>query len=324
MQMLPKSGDKVLWARFLPVGDVLQSGAEAMLFKQCFPDTELTFLTKQPYAQLVEDQPWCDKVITGDKKPMSEFNATLAKMKQGGYDWFISDNHGGRSALLAYISKIPHTVGTAPLQFLYGETLEKFFARAGIKNKDRTERAFFPTQENKALAQDALSALPEKKLFAIIGASKEERMWPVENWADFLRLVIDEGWGVFLCGNGETEQKFANSLEQTLCSKNLFNGVGKFTLKQLFGVADCCTAAVGNDTGTLHLASLSGLPTVGISDCNQYEWLGLTMPWFIGLSADETPTQGVHSSGGHSRELLATITAERVREALDRVLADGR
>jgi len=312
----------VLWARFLPVGDVLQSGAEAMLFKQHFPDTELTFLTKPAYAQLVEDQPWCDKVITGDKRPWGEFKSTLAKLKQGGYSWFISDNHGGRSALLAYMSKIPHTVGTAPLQFLYGETLEKFFARAGIKNKDRTQRAFFPTQENKTLAQNALSVLPEKKLFAVIGGSHEEKMWALERWCEFLRPMLEENWGVFLCGHSETEQKFAKEIENKLDDKNIYNGAGKFTLKQLFGIADCCTAAVGNDTGTLHLAALSGLPTVGISDYNQYEWLGYTMPKFKGLYVYETPKIYVNSSS-HSREIIATITEEKVREALEKALAIG-
>ena len=317
-KLLPKAGDKILWIRFSPLGDVVQSGAEAMLFKKRFPDTDLTFLTTTPYAELVAEQPWCDKVIIGNKRPWAEFKKTLAKIK-GKYDWLISDNHGGHTAALSLFSKIPNTVGTFSMQFMYGESLEKFFARAGIANKDRKEPSFFAEKEDIEYAKAVLSKLPDKKLFAIIGASKEERMWPEENWRELLKSLLDEGWGVVLSGNGKREKTVADKLETILNNPNVFNSVSKFSLKQLLGVVSNCNVAVGNDTGTLHLAALSGIPTIGLSDCNQFEWLGLCTPWFIGLCADKTPTKEIHSSHGHSREKLASITAEEVKEQIEQL-----
>ena len=70
---IPKPKDKVLWIRYWAFGDVLQAAAEAQQFKAIFPDVHLTFLTKPLYADLIKEQPWCDDVIAGDKRPMSAF-----------------------------------------------------------------------------------------------------------------------------------------------------------------------------------------------------------------------------------------------------------
>ncbi len=45
-------------------------------------------------------------------------------------------------------------------------------------------------------------------------------------------------------------------------------------------VAKSCTAAVGNDTGPLHLAALGGTPTLGFFGVTDAWEMNFRMPWF--------------------------------------------
>lgn len=323
--ILPQKGDHVLWIRFWALGDVLQSGAEAMLFKERFPDTRLTFLTEPAYADLLAEQPWCDSVIAGYKRPWPEFKATLGEIKSNKFDWVISKNHGGKTALLSIFSGVKNRVGTTAFPFFYTESLDHFFHKAGIDIKDRSHPSFFADTKSKKWVDGLLAGLPEKKLFAIVGASNERKMWPIGHWHDFLSQVADSSWGIILVGSGSEERAFAERLELGLNSKNIINTVDRLDLLQLAAIASSCDIAVGNDTGVLHLSSLIGTPTIGLSDYDQFDWLDLTMPWFTGLSAMGKPTKHINSIRGRSAEYLAEISPEQVLEtflALNRRIND--
>ena len=66
---------------------------------------------------------------------------------------------------------------------------------------------------------------------------------------------------------------------------------------------------MGNDTGPLHLAALSGVPTIGIADYDQFKKICLDLPWFSGLSA----ASGLNfaKSGKRSKKLLSGISPEK-------------
>lgn len=307
---------RVLWVRFWALGDVLQSAAEARLFKKRFPNTHLTFLTKPQYADLLRGQPFIDDVISGDKKPWSEFFGTLKKIKQKKIELMISTNHGGKTAIMGLLSGIPQRVGSCPAQFLYHHKLEDWFINVGVNFQDRSEPAIFAPQEAITKAEELLRELPPRRLFAIVGASAVNRMWALEHWGKFLTGILADDWGVVLVGNGKLEEDFAKALSDKLQHKNILNTAGTLSISELSGVASLCSACVGNDTGTLHLAALSGVPTVGLSDYDQYEWLGFRMPWFAGLSAAGKPAHRINSNRGRSAEVLNTITPEKVADEL--------
>lgn len=309
---LPERNSRVLWIRFWALGDVLQSAAEAMLFKERFPDVHLSFLVQPEYADIIKEQPWCDNVIPAYKSPFKEFKRTLKLVREGNFDWIISQNHGGKTAIISLFSGVKNRVGKTLLPFFYTETLNNFWVRSAINNKERIKPSLIASKENVAWAMDHLSTLPERRLFAIIGASNECKMWPLGNWIEFLVSVLKDGWGVVLIGNGDKEIDFANKLQLTLGHKNIKNTVGTLTLVQLLSIASVCTTAVGNDTGTLHLASLSGLPTIGLADYDQFEWIGLTMPWFTGLSAADKPRNRKNSVRGRDASILAKINPQKV------------
>lgn len=317
----PKSGDRVLWIRYWAFGDVLQAAADAKQFKALFPDTHLTFLTKPLYAGLLSEQPWCDDVIAGDKKPFGKFMATLSDVRSGRFDWVVSTHHGGHTALMCLMSGVENRVGTVPFfPFAYKEGLSVFLKRVGITPETRPESVISVSGDNAAAAEIRLAGLPRKKLTAIIGASSDVKKWPLDNWVCFLRKVLAEGWGVILVGDGESEENFASELQGRLSHENVCDLTGKLSITELAGVVSVCDVAVGNDTGTLHLSALSGVPTIGLADYDQFRSVGFTMRNFIGLSM--APESEYAKTRKRSRELLAAITPEVVWNALEELCTE--
>lgn len=311
----------VLWVRFWALGDVLQSAAEARNFKKRFPNAHVTFLTMPAYAELLRMQPYIDDVIAGNKKPWSEFWRTLKTIKSKNFDAMISTNHGGKTALMGLCSGIKNRIGRCPAQFLYHHELSKWMTEMGVDLADRSERSIFSSDESRICASKILKKLERKRLLAIVGASSPNRMWSLQNWEKLLTGLVADGWDIVLSGSGRLEEDFAAALLSTLPEQNIINTAGKLSLSELSGAASLCSACIGNDTGTLHLAALSGVPTIGLSDYDQYESLGFRMPRFIGLSSMGKPKHKINSNRGRSYEFLNLISPEKVAHEL-RVLME--
>jgi heptosyltransferase-1/heptosyltransferase-2 len=288
----PRSGDKVLWRRFSAFGDVLQAAAGAHRFKMKYPDTHLTFLTKPEYANILEVQPYIDDLLFWDiKKRPLDFFRVLRTIRAWNFQWLFSLHRGTAAACISLFSRIPLRFGyNSGMQFCYRGTHWESLDNLGVDFKNRDGQAIFTTPEDRAAAKAMLSGLPEKKLFAVIGASKPQKFWPVRHWIEFLSPLTREGWGIVLNGHGEKEARTAREIEDALESCTLKNSaprsrvalnlVGRTPFPLMAAVAQTCTAAAGNDTGPLHLAALAGTPTLGFFGVTDAYGMGFRMPWF--------------------------------------------
>jgi ADP-heptose:LPS heptosyltransferase len=77
-----------------------------------------------------------------------------------------------------------------------------------------------------------------------------------------------------------------------------------------------CDMAIGNDTGPLHMASLSGIPTLGIFDYIQPAEVGYAMPWFACVVSRNEPLQTFYAKK-RCQSVLAEISSDKVRRAFD-------
>jgi ADP-heptose:LPS heptosyltransferase len=286
----------VLWIRFWAFGDVLEAAADAFNFKRRFPYVHLTFLTHPEYADLIRLQPYVDDVITGRKKPLAEWRQTLQKVRAGRYRWVIGGDRGGHTAFLVRFSGgfcRTYRIGEHPifpLSLNYHISLRSWLGAYGVDPEDRSAPSVFAEE-----AQEKQEALlrrflkPERRLLVLIGAGneqKEKKKWPTERWIEFLRPLALEGWGIILNGHGPAEEAIGRQIEDAVGSPNLLNLVGKLDFVQMAGVAACCSLAVGNDTGPLHLAALSGVPSMGLFARSTSRSVGLRMPWFREVCAE--------------------------------------
>ncbi|NLV82783.1 MAG: hypothetical protein GXZ18_07285, partial [Synergistaceae bacterium] len=56
-----------------------------------------------------------------------------------------------------------------------------------------------------------------------------------------------------------------------------------------------------------------------LADYDQFDWLGLTMPWFTGLSAAGKPRNRKNSIRGRDADLLAKIDPQLVLRNLNNI-----
>jgi heptosyltransferase-1/heptosyltransferase-2 len=294
----PMPGDKALWIRFSAFGDVLQAAASAQRFKMKYPDVRLTFLTQPEYADILRIQPYIDDLICWDvkRRPLN-FLKTIWTIRAARFDWLFSLHRSGASALIAFFSRAFWRFGyNSVLQLCYHTTHWEFFDAFEIDAASRDTPAIFTTPEDREKARIILSDLPEKKIFAIIGASKPQKFWPVQHWIDFLTRLAAEGWGIVLNGHGETETRVAEDIEKALQSRGIegrriVNTVGRTPFPLMAAVAQACAAAAGNDTGPLHLAGLLGVPALGFFGVTNAYRAGYRMPWFHSVTVS-CPNEG--------------------------------
>ncbi|MDR2136818.1 MAG: glycosyltransferase family 9 protein [Synergistaceae bacterium] len=278
----PQPGDKVLWIRFSAFGDVLQAAASAQRFKMKYPDVHLTFLTKPEYAEILKIQPYVDGLLFWDvKKRLRDFFKVVRKIRASNFKWLFSLHRGAAAALVTLFSGIRWRFGyNSGMQLCYKTTHWECLDILGVDFKTRDRAAIFTTPEDREKAESILSGLPDKKIFAVIGASKPQKFWPVRHWIEFLSLLTDEGWGVVLNGHGEAEARTAEEIENALRNRNVRNLVGQTPFPLMAAVAEAATVAVGNDTGPLHLAALVGTPTLGFFGVTNAYGMDFRMPWF--------------------------------------------
>ncbi|MDR1377451.1 MAG: glycosyltransferase family 9 protein [Synergistaceae bacterium] len=311
----PQPGEKVLWIRFSAFGDVLQAAASAHRFKMKYPEVHLTFLTHLNYAKILEIQPYIDDLLFWDvKKRPWDFFRVLREIRASNFKWLFSLHRGAAAASIAFFSGVRQRFGyNSGMQLCYKTTHWECLDKLGVDFKNRDEAAIFVLPEDREKAESMLSGLPDKKIFAVIGASKPQKFWPIQHWIKFLSPLVAEGWGVVLNGHGETEARTAREIEEALRSRTVLTLVGQTPFPLMAAVAATCSVAVGNDTGPLHLAALVGTPTLGFFGVTDAYGMDFRMPWFrearvscpqagcrnyrcpVDCLADISPAQALHA-----------------------------
>lgn len=316
----PQAGDKLLWIRFNAFGDVLQAAASAYRFSRRFPEVRVTFLTDPKFVKILSQQPYIHEVIAWDtQKKNLDFLKILAHAR-GGYRWLVSMHRGAAAAAVSFLSGIPKRFGyNGGTQFAYTGTPWEFLDALDVDFTCRDEPCIFASEEDSRLAQGLTERLPEQKIFAVIGASQRQKLWPVEHWIDFLRPLLAQGWGAILNGYGDKEERMALEIANELKSPNLRDLSGRLPFPLMAAVAKNASIAVGNDTGPLHLAALAGTPTLGFFGPTDAHEMSYRMPWFRQLKAP-CPRAGCHDYAC-PKACLADISPESALAAFQALAA---
>ena len=86
---------------------------------------------------------------------------------------------------------------------------------------------------------------------------------PVETAVELIEKLNKAGKTVLYFGAGKDSRAYADELKKRGCI-NFVDLTDVTTIYQLANVMRLCQAVISIDTGTVHLAYASGVPTVGI------------------------------------------------------------
>ncbi|BCM24566.1 lipopolysaccharide heptosyltransferase I [Methyloradius palustris] len=103
--------------------------------------------------------------------------------------------------------------------------------------------------------------LPENYVIAFHATSRDSKLWPVDHWIALGKALQAKGFTLVIPWGNEDEHLRANTIAENVASSIV---LPKFGLATLAGVIGKATAAIGVDTGLIHLAIALKIPSIAI------------------------------------------------------------
>ncbi|UVK41075.1 lipopolysaccharide heptosyltransferase I [Mesorhizobium sp. AR10] len=107
----------------------------------------------------------------------------------------------------------------------------------------------------------SLTGIGGKTALLLHGTSREDKKWPVEDWIETARLLVDKGIAPVTTWSNDREKAVAEAIVKAVPQTVL---VPKLPLAEIAAIIGGSTLVIGADTGLTHLASAFGLPTVAV------------------------------------------------------------
>lgn len=157
-------------------------------------------------------------------------------------------------------------------------------------------------------------------------ASKDERNWVTERYAQVADHASEQGYQVILCGSpSEREIQLGQQISQRM-THPVTNLIGQTSLKQLLALLQRADVVLAPDSGPAHMATTQGTPVIGLyahsnpKRTGPYLSLNTTVSVYeqclqqqYGKSSSELPW-GTRVKGA---ELMNQITLDDVIEQFD-------
>jgi len=201
----------------------------------------------------------------------------VAELKREGYSRVVNITHTPESALIAEMGGAPDIRGAR-------------FDRKGLWSADPWENLFraslsprdwgaFHLVDLHSLSAGVSSSKPEAKSPAVdgelriglqLGANSPLRRWPVASFAETARRIAALLPVKFLLFGSKEEAPLAMEFIAS-AGVNSLDLTGKTAIDDLAREVDRCRLVISGDTGTIHLAAMRGIPSIGV-------FLGMARP----------------------------------------------
>ena len=173
----------------------------------------------------------------------------------------------------------------------------------------------------------------EKYYVLSLGADKSYREWEVDSYAEIAKSIFEKTkWIGLICGT-EKESHLGEQI-QKICDVPLENYAGRTTLTQLAWLLAKSKILISNETGTAHIASAVGTPTVCILGGGHF---GRFAPYpalpgqtnFFNAVFHKMPCYGCNwecvfsFNKGEPAPCIANVSVEAVWKEVEKIIEDG-
>lgn len=261
---------KILIIRLSSIGDIVLTTPVVRCVKQQVPDCELHFLTKAKFADVLQNNPYIDKLILlGDS--LSETIATLRDEK---YD-FIVDLHKNIRSFLIKMSLCRPSSSFNKLNFrkfllskLHIDIMPKthivdryFGATKRLKvENDGQGLDFFFSEVEKNDKLPFPETFRSNYIAIAVGAQHYTKIYPAEKVGELCQMLYPNK--VVLIG-GKTDVERGKQIV-AMSQGNVLNACGQLSLRQSALALWHSDFVIANDTGMMHIAAALRKPLVSI------------------------------------------------------------
>lgn len=272
------SGPNILVIKLGALGDFVQAMGPFAAIRAHHPGAHITLLTTAPFAELAQASPYFDEVWLDDKPPLWRIDkvAALRRRLLGGqftrvYDLQTSDRSSWYFRLIGWPgraggqSNIPEWSGIAKgcshphanprrddMHTI--ERQREQLAMAGIKAVPAPDLAW-------AEAAPGQFDLPVPFVLLVPGGAphRPAKRWPVERFSALAGWLVERGITPVLLGT--VKEKTEIEAIVTACPQAV-DLSGRTGFPDIIALARRAEAALGNDTGPMHLIAAGGCPSV--------------------------------------------------------------
>ncbi len=273
-----RAPSRILVIRLHAIGDVAITFPACSSLRQHFPTSHLDFLTSETCADLPKALTIFNRVHIFPHAQNRWERLSYAVMwsfalRRYHYDVIIDLQRNWVSRMIRFCS-LPRFWGefdrVSPKPA--GDCVLETFHMTGFE----TVQAVYRMSLRADLQSEAAEILMEqgwdkkKKLVVLNPAGLfPTRNWPTENYAALARLFAQIMPAQFvILGTSRVIQK-AERLKDLL-PEFVLNLVGKTTLAQAFGVLQYASLIISEDSGLMHMACVSGIPTLALFGSTDY------------------------------------------------------
>ena len=249
--------------------------------RENFPESKITVCVRPWSMNLLETCPYIDEILVYNPSNIFDRIKFLKKIKKEKYDIAILLSGNFESALLCFLAGIKKRIGYPYdhrgflLTDVVPEIQDKYCVShllnivetLGLKIKNRTPEIWL-TEEDKKFADDFFEKNNLKNSDLIVGIGfgvrgEESRMWPLQNFAELINLLYEKDGAKIILFGSKYDEKYLFNMKNFI-KVPFINLVGQTTLRQFASVVKRCSVYVTNDTGGMHIASVSGAKVVAL------------------------------------------------------------
>lgn len=270
----------VLLVRPDGIGDEILCLPVATALRQLLPQANITFLSSQYAAPLLEHHPDLDEVwtVTG-RESLHE----LISLFRRGVDAAIFLKPFRRLMWAAFLARVPVRVATG---YRWYSVLANRRVYEHRKDFSKHETAYnvamlkglglnpppvaapklVVTQEERHSARQQLELLAMPRVILHPGGFAA-RTWRVEHYRELAEVLQRKGLSVVFTGSqAEADQFSRQVLDRTPLPHGVLNLMGRLSIRELMAVIAESQAVVSGATGPAHMAAACGVPNVSLFD----------------------------------------------------------
>lgn len=272
---------RIAIVRFSALGDVVMVSAAIRALQRSLPGATITWITSPLAYALLQGMPGVQFEVMEKPRSLADYRAFYRKFRNRQFDVVLAMQANLRINLLYPALRAPLKIGFDRTRAREGQWL---FCNQRIPFRDTHLVDSFlsfvetltgmpaaaswglPLAQNEVdWARDQLQVLPKPLIAIHPHASKAERNWLPQRYAEVLQESVSR-WhcGVLLTGgNSPSELALCARLAQLAPGRTL-NLCGQTTPKQLAALLGQADILIAPDTGSVHIARAMGTPVLGL------------------------------------------------------------
>jgi heptosyltransferase-2 len=339
--------EKILVIRFSSLGDIVLTTPVIKSLKRKFPRSQIFFLTKSQYHDLLENDPDIFSLIKLDPKEkhkgISGFLKLVEELKTLNFDLVVDLHANLRSFLIRHLLKTKLKIKydkrwlarllLVHFKFIHVKSIHtvdsylKALKKIGV-NSSQKDTEIFLDRESENFLKDFLIEKDIQNDDIVVGihpgARWENKRWNEEKFTRVCRILNQKPKVKIILFGDRNDQELIEGISSQALNRKLFKAVN-LPLNKFMSLIKRCDCFVTNDSGPMHIASALGVPVVAIFGPTHTK-LGFSPlgPESIVLTADvkcsPCSLHGEKKCHKKSRLCMDLIEPEMVMDAVERLL----